>query len=166
MSIRNPIEWGMDQVRGAGTTLGSLSREMRDADAQPERPSLSVNRIDTNDIRAALAQGFQDFAANRTDVIFVCIVYPVLGLVFGRMASGYDMLPLLFPLASGFALVGPFTAIGLYEMSRKRERGRAAASRPRSACSSRPRSVRWCCSASCWWRCSCSGSRRQWGSTT
>jgi uncharacterized membrane protein len=70
-----------------------------------------------------LASGLRDFGAYRTDVIFLCIIYPLAGLVLARLAFGYDMLPLLFPLASGFALIGPVAAVGLYEMSRRREQG-------------------------------------------
>ena len=64
-----------------------------------------------------------DFGAYRTDVIFICIIYPLAGLILARLAAGYDMLPLVFPLASGFALIGPVAAVGLYEMSRRREQG-------------------------------------------
>jgi hypothetical protein len=75
------------------------------------------------DLKDVLTEGFADLEAYRTDVIFLCVIYPVVGLVLARLTFGYAMLPLLFPLAAGFALVGPAAAVGLYEMSRRREQG-------------------------------------------
>ena len=118
--IRNPIEWGFDQIRFAALTLGSLARSVRGSE---DAPLPAVSRIKAADLRDALVRGLGDFGAYRTDVIFLCLIYPVVGIVLGRLAFGYEMLPLLFPLASGFALVGPIAAVGLYEMSRRREQG-------------------------------------------
>src|SRR6516225_7798901 len=123
MAIRNPIEWATDQLKLAGLVVGSASRAGVGAEEGSDTPLPEVRRLEIVDLRDVLARGFDDFAAYRTDVIFLCVVYPVIGLVIARLAFGYGMLPLLFPLASGFALVGPFAAVGLYEMSRRREQG-------------------------------------------
>jgi uncharacterized membrane protein len=122
MTIRNPIEWTTDQLRLAGLVVGSASRAgIGSEDSETRLPEVRSIRI--ADLAEVLARGLDDFAAYRTDVIFLCLIYPVIGLVLARLAFGYGMLPLLFPLASGFALVGPFAAVGLYEMSRRREQG-------------------------------------------
>jgi uncharacterized membrane protein len=82
-----------------------------------------VRTLHLSDLRAALASGIEDFGATRTDIIFLCLVYPVMGLALGRIFSGHNLIELLFPLAAGFALVGPAFAVGLNELSRRREQG-------------------------------------------
>jgi uncharacterized membrane protein len=83
----------------------------------------AVRRIALSDLRDALRAGWDDFLAVPSHGLMLCVIYPVLGIVLARVALGYSLLPLLFPLAAGFALIGPFAAIGLYELSRRRERG-------------------------------------------
>lgn len=84
---------------------------------------LTVRRIGLADLKDALAKGFDDFYAMPTHAMFLGVIYPIIGLVLARLAFGYSILPLIYPLATGFALVGPFAALGLYELSRRREAG-------------------------------------------
>lgn len=84
---------------------------------------LTINRIGPADLKDALAKGLDDFWAMPSHLLFLCLIYPIAGLYLGRLAVGFDVLPMLFPLAAGFALIGPFAAIGLYEISRRREQG-------------------------------------------
>ncbi len=122
-TIRNPIEWGMDKLKEAGSAMESAGGSIQGTEADRAARHPAVRRIGVADLRHALLKGFEDFAVYRTDVIFLCIIYPIVSAVLIHAAFNQGMLALLFPLASGFALVGPIAAIGLYEMSRRRERG-------------------------------------------
>ncbi len=82
-----------------------------------------VRKVAPSEISDALRQGFDDFLAMPSHLVFLAVIYPLCGLILAYVTSQENVLQLLFPLASGFALVGPFAAIGLYEMSRRRELG-------------------------------------------
>jgi uncharacterized membrane protein len=85
--------------------------------------SPAVRRIAPADLLQALRCGLDDFSAMPSHAVFLCIIYPLLGIMLASLTLGYSLLPLLFPLAAGFALLGPLAAIGLYELSRRREAG-------------------------------------------
>ena len=82
-----------------------------------------IRKIGFADLKDAAAKGIDDFLAMPTHIIFVAVIYPLVGMFLARITFRYDVMPLLFPLAAGFALIGPFAAIGLYELSRQREKG-------------------------------------------
>lgn len=90
-----------------------------DGPAQPV-----VRRIGIADLKVALSLGLDDFRAKPTHMAFLCIIYPVVGLFIARAVISYQSAaPLMFPIAAGFALIGPLAALGLYELSRRREQG-------------------------------------------
>src|SRR5579883_912054 len=93
--------------------------------AQPAQDASApiVRQIQLADLLDALRRGWEDFKDVPSHAIILCVIYPVLGLALARTVLGYSVIPLLFPLAAGFALLGPFAALGLYELSSRRERG-------------------------------------------
>lgn len=105
----------------------AYSHVLLGADAKPH--SVTIRSIGVDDLATALRKGVDDFRAMPTHAVFLCVIYPVIGLVLARLAFGYSLLPLVYPLASGFALIGPFAALGLYELSRRREAGLEASAR-------------------------------------
>jgi uncharacterized membrane protein len=92
------------------------------ADATP-RNRFEVRRIGNAEIRESLAQGWADFMAKRGDLIFLGLVYPLVGLAAAFLFRGANLLQLLFPVAGGIALLGPVAAVGFYELARRREDG-------------------------------------------
>ena len=91
--------------------------------AEGHATALPIRRIGLADLKDALGRGLDDFLAMPSHAVFLCLIYPIVGLLIFRMALGANVLPLLYPIAAGFALLGPFAALGLYEMSRRREAG-------------------------------------------
>jgi uncharacterized membrane protein len=91
------------------------------ASETPQNPT--IRKIGVGDLTQALIRGWGDFAAFPSQALFVVLIYPIIGFVLFQLAIGNATLPLIFPLVAGFALVGPLAAVGLYELSRRRELG-------------------------------------------
>lgn len=83
----------------------------------------TVRSIAPGDLVDALKKGWDDFSAMPSHAVFLCVIYPLIGILAAALTLGYAFVPLLFPAAAGFALLGPFAALGLYELSRRREAG-------------------------------------------
>ena len=82
-----------------------------------------VRRLTLNDLTSSLAEGWRDFWDKPSHLVFLGLIYPLVGAALAVWSSGNNSWPLLFPLITGFALVGPFAALPIYEMSRRQELG-------------------------------------------
>jgi uncharacterized membrane protein len=102
----------------------SAHSEVRTSAAGGARPE--VRRIDTGAIIESVHRGLDDFRAVPTHYVLYGLVYAVAGLILVRAAFDAALLPLMFPLVAGFALVAPTVSVGLFEISRRREQGHKA----------------------------------------
>jgi uncharacterized membrane protein len=83
----------------------------------------AVQRITTGAIIESVHRGVDDFRAVPTHYLLYGLVYAVAGLILVRTAFDAALLPLMFPLVAGFALIAPTVSVGLFELSRRREQG-------------------------------------------
>ncbi|MBY0349383.1 DUF2189 domain-containing protein [Tabrizicola sp.] len=118
-TIGNPLSWTFGAL---GSAAGYATDIATQASADPDL-RLETRRLVTGDLRRALRKGWDDLSAMRSDVLFACMLYPAIGAVLLAFAARGNLTHLLFPVLSGFALVGPVAALGLYELSRRREAG-------------------------------------------
>lgn len=118
-TIGNPLSWTMGALGSAARYSAVVTAPANaDPDARPETRILMLE-----DLRLVLRKGWDDLQAMRSDVMFACMLYPLMGAVLLALAAQGNLTHLLFPVLSGFALVGPVAALGLYELSRRREAG-------------------------------------------
>ncbi len=121
--IRNPVEMGAAYLGDAAHAMSAAGHAMRRPVEELDDAPIEIRPIGLGDLFAALREGFDDFLNLRTDVLAIGLIYPLAGLVLAQATLHASLVPLIFPLVAGFALVGPFAALGLYEASRRRERG-------------------------------------------
>ncbi len=120
-TIGNPLSWTAKEVAAVGRQIGSFATHVGHDTGDLAAPG--IRHIGVEDLREVLRKGVEDFGACRTDVIALCVFYPVIGALLAWFAFDRNLVPLLFPVISGFALLGPVAGVGLYEMSRRREIG-------------------------------------------
>jgi uncharacterized membrane protein len=119
--IRNPFEMAVEQI---GSALAEAGRVIHEPQPYVSQAAPAVRKIEVADLWAALREGFGDLGVVREDVAFAALVYPIAGLLLAELLLNHNFVPLIFPAASGFAILGPVAAIGLYEISRRHEQGR------------------------------------------
>lgn len=121
-TIGNPLSWAFAALRSTFGYASSVAESLG-SQAASGTESPQIRTLTLQDLRDALSKGWADVMAFRSDVVFVCLLYPVIGGVLAVLAVQGNSLQLIFPTLSGFALAGPVAAVGLYEMSRRREQG-------------------------------------------
>lgn len=92
-------------------------------DVQVTSSEIGIRKIGVNDLWQALKEGFDDFKAKPSHIPFLIVIYPLFALLLTLFLASDNLLHLAFPMVAGFTFLGPIVSVGLFEMSRRRERG-------------------------------------------
>lgn len=96
-------------------------QSLRDVPATPSE--IAVRKIGVGDLWQVLKLGFDDFNAKPSGFVFLAVIYPLFALLLTLVRTGDNLLHLAFPMVAGFTFLGPVVSVGLFQMSRRRERG-------------------------------------------
>ena len=111
-TIGNPLSWGARLLGG----VWHSAEDVADGMASDTRVSPRVHRLEPADIGKALRMGLADLGRSRSDVLMLVIVYPLIGLALTALAFDQAMIPLIFPMVAGFALIGPLAGLRMRVM--------------------------------------------------
>lgn len=84
-------------------------------------PVVVASDLKVSDLRAALAAGWGDYKAFPAFGLFFAAIYVIAGMFIYFALFVRGEIAWLVPAAAGFPLLAPFVAVGLYEVSRRRE---------------------------------------------
>ena len=82
-----------------------------------------VNALSVADLRAALMAGLSDFARAPLYGLGIGAIFALIGAAIVLALTVWDIPWMIYPFAIGFPLIGPFAAVGLFEVSRRLENG-------------------------------------------
>ena len=152
-TIGNPVSWAVQGLGRASSHAAETVEEMRsDSAAHPEVRSLTME-----DLRAALAAGWSDFTAARSDAMFLVFIYPLIGVAMVSLGFQLEMIPLLFPMIMGFALIGRWRRLAFTRCRDGAKPGRTSAGWRRSRFCALRRLDRFSCWGCIWAACSWAG---------
>ena len=100
-----------------------MAQEVSFRDVEVTSSEIGIRKIGVNDLWQALKEGFDDFKAKPSHAPFLIVIYPLFALLLTLFLVGDNLLHLAFPMVAGFTFLGPVVSVGLFEMSRRRERG-------------------------------------------
>ncbi|MGL4487936.1 MAG: DUF2189 domain-containing protein [Rhizobiaceae bacterium] len=86
-------------------------------------PMPKVQALTFDDLRRAVSRGMADFAAKPQFGLAIGAACALFGVAIVACIRWLNMPWMIYPFAIGFPLVGPFLAVGLYEVSRRLQAG-------------------------------------------
>ncbi len=98
-----------------------IANEVTEPAPQPYQMP-QVRPIGFRDLKEVLALGWRDFWQAPLFGVFFGGVYTLGGILIAYVLIQLKISMLVFPMVFGFALIGPFIATGLYEISRRLEK--------------------------------------------